>query len=128
MMFLNAMNAAIAAERIPDIESQAHEITRRQMQEWFLWMDGILDIHRDRFVFHQPTPDELKQHRAALKAAIRTSHFILALIADPDFNESELMSRLQIRIRQLQDAYDTFHDTTLSDEQAGKILKQIFPE
>jgi hypothetical protein len=39
-----------------------------------------------------------------------------------------LAARLQIRLRQLRDAYETFHDTTLSDEQAGKILKEVFPE
>ena len=127
-VFVICMNAAIADEKIPDIQSQAHEITRRQLQEWFNWMDGILDIHRNNFVFRQPASDELAQHRTALKAALRTSHFILALIADPDFNEPELTGRLQVRIRQLQDAFDTFHDTTLSDAQAEKILKQVFPE
>ncbi len=122
------MNAIAVEERIPRLQSQAHDITRRQLQEWFDWMDGILDIHRDSFIFREPTTDELAKHRTALKTAIRTSHFILALIADPDFNEPELAARLQIRIRQLQDAYDTFHDPALSDVQAEKILNQVFPE
>jgi hypothetical protein len=39
-----------------------------------------------------------------------------------------LVSRLQVRARQLQDDYDTFHDTTLSDTQAEEVLKQVFPE
>jgi hypothetical protein len=122
------MNTAIAGERMPDIQTQAHDITRRQLQEWFVWMDRILDIHRSNFIFRESTPAELEEHKTALKAAIRASHLINALIADPDFNEPELTARLQIRIRQLQDAYDTFHDASLSDEQAGKILKQVFPE
>ncbi len=62
------------------------------------------------------------------KEAIRMSHFINALIADPDFNEPDLTARLRVRIRQLQDAYDTFHEATLSDAQAGEFLKQVFPE
>jgi hypothetical protein len=39
-----------------------------------------------------------------------------------------LVSRLQLRIRQLQDAYDTFHDVDLSNEQAEEVLKRVFPE
>lgn len=122
------MNAVTASDEIPDIQTQAHEITRRQLQEWFAWMDRILDIHRRNFIFRAPTSAELEEHKTALKAAIRTSHFINALIADPDFNAPDLTARLQIRIRQLQDAYDTFHDATLSDAQAGEFLKQVFPE
>ena len=128
MVFLYAMNTAIAGERIPDIQTQAHDITRRQLQEWFVWMDRILDIHRSNFLFREPTPAELEEHKTALKAAIRASHLIYALNADPDFNEPELAAHLQVRIRQLQDAYDTFHDATLTDEQAGEFLKQVFPE
>ncbi len=122
------METAIANGMVPDIPSQAHEITTRQMQEWFNWMDRILDIHRSNFVFRQPTPKELEEHKTALKLSIRTCLFINALIGDPDFNEPDLVSRLHVRIRQLQDAYDTFHDTTLSEEQAEQILRQVFPE
>ena len=128
MVFLYAMTAAIASDEIPDIQTQAHEITRRQLQEWFVWMDRILNVHRSNFIFRAPTAAALAEHKTALKAAIRTSHLINALIADPDFNEPDLTARLQVRIRQLQDAYDTFHGATLSDSQAGEFLKQVFPE
>ena len=127
MVFLDAMSTAIASDEIPDIQTQAHDIIRRQLQEWFLWMDRILDIHRSNFVFREPTPAELAEHKTVLKDAIRTCHLINAL-ADPDFNEPDLTARLQVRIRQLQDAYDTFHDATLSDAQAGDFLNQVFPE
>jgi hypothetical protein len=113
---------------MPDIQSEAHDITRRQLREWFNWIDRILDIHRSNFVFRQPTENELKEHKAVLKLSIRTCLMINALIADPEFNEPDLVARLQVRIQQLQDAYDTFHDATLSDEQSEKILKQVFPE
>lgn len=97
------------------------------MQEWFVWMDHILDVHRSNFVFRQPTTAELEQHKTALRMAIRYCLFINTLIADPDSNDRDLMPRLQTRIRQLQDAYDTLHDETLSDEQAEKILNEVFP-
>jgi hypothetical protein len=128
MVFLDVMSTAVANDEIPDVQTQADEMTRRQVGEWFVWMDRILDIHRSSCIFREPTAAELEEHKTMFKQAIRTSHLINALIADPDFNEPDLTARLQIRIRQLQDAYDTFHDTTLSDAQAGEFLKQVFPE
>jgi len=80
------------------------------------------------FVFREPTQAQLQEHKAGLKLAIRYCLFINTLIADPDFNEPDLVSRLQVRVRQLQDAYDTFHDAALSDAQAEEVLKQVFLE
>lgn len=122
------MNLATASDTIPDIQTEAHEIAKRQMEIWFRWMDRILDIHRANFVFREVTPRELVQHKTALGLAIRTCNAMNAMIADPDFNEPDLVSRLQIRIRQLSDAYNTFHDPVLTDSKAEAILHQVFPE
>jgi len=95
---------------------------------WFDWMDRMLDIHRANFVFREATAAELEQHETGLKVAIRTSLLINTLIEDPEFNEPDLASRLRVRIQQFKDAYDTFHDSELSEEGAAEILKQVFPE
>ena len=122
------MNAAIANERTPSFGEQAKEITKQQMQQWFDWMDGILDVHRSNFVFREATPAELGEHKTALKLAIRTCLRINAEIADPDFNAPDLVSRLHIRMQQLEDAYNTFHDSQPSDQEAERILQHVFPE
>jgi hypothetical protein len=122
------MNAAVANGRIPDVQSRAHEITVKQAEVWFEWMDEVLDIHRRNFVFRQATPAELAQHKTALELAIRTSLWMKALIEDPKFNEADLASRLDVRIQQLKDAYSTFHDSELSEARAEEILKRVFPE
>src|ERR1035438_1716767 len=119
------MKAAIANSIIPDIQEQAREMTKRHLLQWFDWMDRTLDMHRSNFVFREPTPKELDEHKIALKRSIRYCNFINALIADPDFNDPDLTSRLQIRIRQMEDAYNTFHDSELSDEKAEQILSQV---
>jgi hypothetical protein len=118
----------IADDQVPNMLIQGHEITKRQIQQWFDWMDRILSLHRSQFVFRQATSAQLQDHKIALKEAIRYCLAINTIIADPDFNESDLVTRLQVRIRQLQDAYDTFHDTTLSNEQAEEVLRRVFPE
>ncbi|MGO8766834.1 MAG: hypothetical protein ACLQSR_17085 [Limisphaerales bacterium] len=128
VVFLYDMSMVVASEEISDVQAQPRAMIRRQMQEWFAWMDHILDIHRANFVFREPSPIQLEAHKRLLKDGIRTCLFFNALIADPDFNEPKLKVRLQVRIQQLQDAYDTFHDTALSDAQAGKILHDVFPE
>lgn len=122
------MNAAVANGRIPDVQAEAREIVREQVRVWFNWMDRMLDLHRANFVFREATAAELEQHKTLLKLAIRTSLLINTLIEDPDFNEPELASRLKVRIQQLKDAYDTFHDSELSEERAAEILKKVFPE
>ena len=35
------------------------------------WMDGLLDFHRNSFVFREPTAAQLAEHKTALKLAIR---------------------------------------------------------
>ena len=122
------MNVALASAGIPDIGAQARETIKRQAQEWFDLCDRVLDVHRSNFVFREPGPAALEEHKTVLKAIIRTCLLINASVLDPDFNEPDLASRLQIRIKQLEDAYSTFHDPTVSDEKADQILKQVFPE
>ena len=122
------MNSVLSDSTVSGIQAQARELTLRQMEQWFDWMDGMLEVHRRMFVFREPTPAQLREHKSGLKLAIRHCLFINTLIADPDFNEPDLVSRLQVRVRQLQDAYDIFHDTTVSDAQAEEVLKQVFPE
>jgi len=126
------METAIAHEKSldvrPDLQAKAREIFRRQLFEWLGWMDEILDVHRRDFVFHHPSANELASHKKVLEQCIQIGHFTaLALSSSINFDRN-LMPRLQIRIRQLQDAYDTFHDDTLSNDEAEKILQQVFPE
>jgi hypothetical protein len=127
-VFVYGMNAVVSDSKVPEIQAQARDLTKRQIEQWFDWVDGILDVHRSSFVLREPTPAQLAEHKTVLKLAIRYCLFINTLIADPEFNEPDLVSRLQVRVRQLQDAYDIFHDTTVSDAQAEEVLKQVFPE
>ncbi len=118
----------VADDQTPSLQTRVHAITKGHIQQWFDVVDGVLIAHRGQFVFREATPAQLAEHQIALKEAIRYSLWINTLIADPDFNEPDLAARLQVRLRQLQDAYDTFHDPTLSNEQAEKVLQQVFPE
>jgi hypothetical protein len=114
-------------EMIPEIQAQARNSIARQLEEWFAWIDGILDIHRRSYVFREPTPAQLSEHKVGLELAIEYCRLISILIDVPEFTDPDLAARLEIRLRQLRDAYGTFHDDTLSDAQAEEVLKQVFP-
>jgi hypothetical protein len=116
------------ANKVPDIQAEVRETTRQQVLQWFEICDRILDVHRSNFVFREATPAELEEHKLAFKLTLRTCRSIHLLIADPDFDEADLVSRLQVRIQQMEDAYNTFHDRTLSDQKADLVLREVFPE
>ena len=101
---------------------------KRQMQEWFDLCDRILDIHRSNFVFREPTTRELEEHKIELKDCIQVCRAIAAQVVDSSFADPDLVSRLHVRIQQLEDAYNTFHNPKLSDEEAERISRQVFPE
>jgi hypothetical protein len=113
--------------KMPDLPAEVRETTREQVLRWFNICDRVLDVHRANFVFREATPSELEEHKLALKLTLRTCRSIHLVIADPDFDEPNLVSRLQARIQQLEDAYSTFHDPTVSDQKAQKVLQDLFP-
>jgi len=57
-------------ELIREIQAQARDSIKREMEAWFDWMDGILDMHRSNFVFREPTPEQLTEHKTGLEFAI----------------------------------------------------------
>ena len=116
------------ATKVPDLQAEVRETTRLQVLQWFEICDRILDVHRSNFVYREATAADLEAHKLALKLTLRICRSIHLLIADPDFDEPDLVSRLQVRIQQLEDAYNTFHDRTLSDEKAEQVLREVFPE
>jgi hypothetical protein len=50
--------------RTPHAQSEIHELTKRHIEEYFVWFDRVLDIHRNNFVFREVGPAELEQHKA----------------------------------------------------------------
>jgi len=112
----------------PNTRALGHDFAKKHIQNWCAWMDQLLSLHRSYFVYRQATPAQLKDHKTALMEALRYGLAINTVIAEPDYNEPDLTERLQVRIRQLQDAHDTFDDATLSDKQAEEVLQRVFPE
>jgi len=122
---MNATKAAIAGEVDQGFEAQDAHVG---LIEWFKACDGILDLHRRDFVFQEAAAKARALHKAKLSWFIRLSRAMSVPISDPEFGDSDLADRLQIRIRQLELAYDLVDDSKLSEDEAEKLLQEVFPE
>lgn len=121
------MSTAVESGNFADIRAKVHETTRNQVQQWFDLCDWVLDIHRDRFVRREPSAEELEQHRQGVGECINGCHALTAVLEGDSIEDRRLASGLRIRLKQLEDAYNTFHDSDLSDEEANQILERVFP-
>src|SRR5688572_30771840 len=117
--------SALGTSTAADLRAEVQEGTKRvrvrireTLEDWFHVCDHILDIHRTRFLVREPSADELEEHRVAVGECIETCRLMAAQLTDRSADERDFLSRLNIRTRQLQDAYDTFHDRTFSDRDA----------
>lgn len=109
-------------EAVLDLRTEVHEGAKRirkkirdSFEEWFRVCDHILDVYRARFLMREPTAGELEEHRVAVGECIATCEGMAAQLDGGSDEERELLSRLEVRIRQLKDAYDTFHDPAFSE-------------
>jgi hypothetical protein len=98
-----------------------------QVERWLNFCDDVLDWHRERMLLGDPDSATMEEHGRTLKWVIRFTRMMHAEAADLDFPPRALAQRVAIRLRQLEDAWGTFHDSTLSPAEADRILAQVFP-
>lgn len=120
------MNAAIALHSHPleNIEQFAAE----QITQWLALCDGFLDWQRENLLDKEPTPEILKEHRAALKWILRFMRLAICQVSDPDFSDHSLKRELEIRLQQFEDFWSMFHNNSMSAEEADALLAKVFPE
>ena len=114
-------NPAVASPRA------IREAARRHIERWLQFCDDVLDWNRDQMLLGNPAPAVVEEHRDTLKWVIRFTRMMHAEASDLDFPPRELAQRLAIRLRQLEDAWGTFHDHSLSPAEADRILADVFP-
>ena len=104
------------------------EAGEQQIEHWLSFCDKVLDWNRDHFLLSDASPAMLEEHRRTLKWVIRFTRMMHAEVSDIDFPSRELAQRLAIRLRQLEDAWGTFHDHSLSPAEADRILADVFSD
>ncbi len=130
-MRMNVLESTTHSDLRKEVHEGAERVRKRiqeTFEEWFSICDHILDVHRTRYLFRVPNAHELEEHKIAVGESIETCSAMAAQLDTRSPVERELLGRLQIRIRQLKDAYETFHDPHFTDEDADRILKRVFHE
>lgn len=100
---------------------------RRHTQEWCEMCDEFKEVTRQTMLARQPSGSELEQHRRGLKMFLRMTRLLHAEVADPDFPDRSLASELAIRLRQMEELWETIHNP-MPDDEADKLLRMAFPE
>ena len=103
------------------------EAAQRHIERWLSFCDDVLDWNRDHMLRGNPDPAIIEEHRRTLKWIIRFTRMMHAEVSDLDFPSRQFAERLAIRLHQLEDAWGTFHDHSLSPAEADRILADVFP-
>ena len=103
------------------------EAAEHQIEHWLSFCDGVLDWNRDRMLCGDPDQAMLEEHRRTLKWVIRFTRMMHGEVSDLDFPSREMARRLAVRLHQLEDAWGTFHASSLSPAEADRILADVFP-
>jgi len=74
----------------------------------------------------QPSRSELAENRRRMKLFLRMTRLLHTEVADPDFPDRSLADELAIRLRQMEDLWETIHNP-MPDDEADKILSEAFP-
>ena len=104
------------------------EAGQQYIERWLSFCDGVLDLNRDQMLHGNPDQAIAEEHRRTLKWIIRFTRLMPAEVSDLDFPSRQLAQRLAVRLHQLEDAWGTFHDHSLSAAEADRILAEAFPD
>ncbi len=99
---------------------------RQHTSQWCALCDEFKEVTRTSMLASQPSDAELEQHRQAMKIFLRMTRLLHAEVADPDFPDRSLALELAIRLRQMEDLWEMIHHP-MADEQADKLLREVFP-
>jgi hypothetical protein len=89
------------------------------VSQWLENADALLDVHRSRFLFQEPSAAELELHKSALEMALQRGALLNSIVESADVTR---------RLMLLSDAYRLFHAPTFPEKEAEELLSKIFPE
>jgi hypothetical protein len=103
------------------------QIAVDQGRRWGEAISRFRQWERQRILIEDPTPEEQKQHREALKWFLRGSRVLFALLSDPEFPDRQALAWIESQIWLLEESWKMVYEP-ISEEQADRILAQAFPE
>lgn len=101
------------------------EFARETVAQWSELCQRFLVRQRSEILTGHPTPEELEQHRLALKWMLRFARALHLTAADPDYPDKGIANELEGRLLQLEHSWRMIH-VRLPDAEAEKLLSEVF--
>ena len=119
------MNALTPAkERAEDASLQ--QLPRQTVEAWSDVCQRFLDRQRHEILEREPSPEKLREHRAALKLRLRLAHAMYFTVCDPDYPDRHLADELQGRLLQLEHSW-RITQQPMANAEADEMLRKVFP-
>jgi len=112
-------------------EPSPFEMFRQHVSQWF-FASRMLRAFEATALAHKPSEQDLSSHQIACAALITFGAFASSF-AKNHKDEVELekvglkVDDIEAETRLLRDNFKMFHDDTMSQEEAEKVLKEAFP-
>ena len=94
--------------------------------QWSALCQQFLDRQRNEILARQASPEELDQHRAALKWLMRFAKAIYLTASDPEYPDRQIADELKGRMLQLEHSWRIVHEKMPAAE-AEQLLREVFP-
>jgi hypothetical protein len=119
------MNAISGSNELGD-GVEMEQFLRQAVTQWSALCQQFLDRQRSEILERQASPEELAQHRAALKWLIRFARAIYLTACDPDYPDRRVADELKGRMVQLEHSWRIIHEK-MPEAEAEQFLRDVFP-
>jgi hypothetical protein len=126
-----AMNAelTVPVNAIDFIETLEKRILHELWDSVLVWSESVRALARweDEHLLDNPSAETLEQHRRIVERQIALGKFISLATEHPDFPDKQTRDQVAAAMSILRDKIPLWHSTMSADE-ADKILAEVFPE
>jgi len=127
----SAMNAelTVPVNAIEFIETLEKRILRELWDAVLVWSESVRALAQweDEHLLEKPSTEVLEKHRQIVERQIALGKFIALATEHPDFPDKPTREQVVATMSILHDKIPLWH-STMSAEQADKILAEVFPE
>ena len=98
------------------------------LNEMLVICDGLVGAIRQEMVLGQVSELKATEYRTRLKMMIGMVRMLHTQTLDPKFPDREFSAMIGGRLAQLDEYWQMFYEPGLSDDEADKVLRGVFPE
>ena len=120
-----SMNSA--ATRQDSFTATLAEAARHNVETTLGACNAFRRWHRENFVLKRPTLEQVAEHGMDVRILLLMLRWLQATVADPGTPARDLLPRVEVMLRLLEDCWQYVHEP-MSKAEAEKLLAEVFPE